>query len=82
MKIEIIFSDSNIEPTHANLDVNRLCKRTFPHLTVLVFNYTQVEPIKLKNRFVLSSLKSVLNIFDFKMDKMILENRFFYWISH
>lgn len=78
MKIEIIFSDRNIEPTHANLDVNRLCKRTFPHLTVLVFNNTQVEPIKLKNRFVLSSLKSALNIFDFKMDKMILENLFFY----
>ena len=78
MIIAIIFSDRNIEQTHANLDLNRLCKRTFPHLTVLVFNNTQVEPIKLKNRFALSSLKSVLNIFDFKMDKMILEDLFFY----
>ena len=78
MIIAIIFSDRNIEQAQGNLDVNRICKQTFSHLTVLVFNNTQVEPIKLKNRFALGSLKSVLNIFDFKMDKMILENLFFY----
>ena len=68
MIVEIIFLNSNIEPAHINLDVNSLCMRTFPHLTVFVLNYTQVKPIKLKDfRFVLSSIKSVLNIFDFKM---------------
>ena len=90
MIIEIIFSNRNIEPAHINLDINRLCKRTFAHLLA---NFSSSELLlgtwvsgwtdKIKRfSFCSQFFKISPEYIWFQGGKMILENLFFYWISH